>query len=201
MGFLHAPVSFEIIRSRYTTLARLETEGLNQFFADMIAEAEAVVRAGAPGQPLQQRHVAFMRYHGQGHEIEIALPVRALEAGDLDGLQSAFETEYIRQFSRAVPGMTIEILNWAVSVSSGSPELSCVSDTPVTYQRTSDETREILCDVTGTLRPAAVYERADLHPGDWINGPALVIEPQSTTLVSANFTARPLTQLSANGRL
>ena len=59
-----------------------------------------------------------MRYHGQGHEIEIQLPDRALGAEDIPALRQAFEEEYSRQFSRAVPGMTIEILNWALEVSS-----------------------------------------------------------------------------------
>ena len=48
VGFLFAPVSFEIIRSRYCTLEMLDVDGLNAFFDAMIEDAEAVVRAGAP---------------------------------------------------------------------------------------------------------------------------------------------------------
>ncbi|MCV6586363.1 MAG: hydantoinase/oxoprolinase family protein, partial [Marinibacterium sp.] len=48
VGFLHAPVSFEIVRSRYATLETLDIDGLNQFFDAMIHEATDVVRAGAP---------------------------------------------------------------------------------------------------------------------------------------------------------
>ena len=46
-------------------------------------EAISVVRAGAPEDALTQRRQAFMRYHGQGHEIEILLPDRALEQDDI----------------------------------------------------------------------------------------------------------------------
>lgn len=190
VGFLYAAVSFEIIRSRYATLDGLNAQSLNGFFADMLTEAEAVVRAGAPNQPLQQRRIAFMRYHGQGHEIEIELPGRPLEQSDLAGLKSAFEKEYSRQFRRAVPGMAIEILNWAISVSSVSPDPSVALDAPPRRQRVANKTRDILCDVTGTRRQAAVFDRDDLCPGDWTFGPALVVEPQSTTFVSADFTAR-----------
>jgi N-methylhydantoinase A/oxoprolinase/acetone carboxylase beta subunit len=113
VGFLHAPVSFEIVRSRYATLDALDADGLNAFFAGHDREATAVVRARRADAPLTIRRTAFMRYHGQGHEIEIPLPDRDLTAADLPALRTAFEAEYARQFSRAVPGMTIEVLNWA----------------------------------------------------------------------------------------
>ncbi|GAB5446258.1 hydantoinase/oxoprolinase family protein [Gymnodinialimonas sp.] len=189
VGFLYAPVSFEIVRSRYCLLEKLDVAGLNAFFADMAAEAESVVRAGAPQGPLTQRRTAFMRYHGQGHEIEIDLPARALETGDLPALQAAFEDEYSRQFSRIVPGMTIEILNWALSISSPAPALQTPAPTPAPTPVTAQETRDILCDVTGKPRPAAVFDRATLPPGATLHGPALIIEPQTTTLVSADFSA------------
>ena len=164
--------------------------GLNAFFDAMAHEAETVVRAGAPDGPLERRRHAFMRYHGQGHEIEIPLPDRALGAADIADLRAAFEAEYSRQFSRAVPGMAIEIMNWAIVVASKPP-----ASAP--YPATAKETRAqpaghrtILCDVTGGWREAAVHDRQALRPGDQIAGPALIIEPQTTTLVSADFEAR-----------
>jgi len=189
VGFLYAPVSFEIIRSRYSTLEGLDVAGLVTFFAQMQAEAEAVVHAGAPGQPLRHRRVAFMRYHGQGHEIEIDLPDRDLNATDIDNLRAAFEAEYSRQFSRTVPGMTIEILNWALSVSTDPPDIPTPPASTTTQQAHADAHTQIRCDVDGSWRIAAVFDRASLRPGDQINGPALIVEPQTTTLVSADFDA------------
>jgi N-methylhydantoinase A len=37
--------------------------------------------------------------------------------------------------------------------------------------------------------PAGVFDRADLRSGDQIIGPALIIEAQTTTLVSTDFSA------------
>ena len=153
----------------------------------MSSEAEAVVRAGAPTDALTHRRVAFMRYHGQGHEIEVALPNRDLRPEDLVKMQSAFEGEYSRQFSRTVPGMRIEILNWGLSVSSPSPELSQGSAQPETRQIHPQLFTDVTCDITGQTISAALIERRDLVAGDLITGPALIIEPQTTTLVSADF--------------
>lgn len=190
VGFLFAPVSFEIVRSRYDTLTTLDLKGLNAFFDGMIDDAQSVVRAGVPDGPLTRRRVGFMRYHGQGHEIEVPLPDRALTEADIPALRNAFEVEYSRQFSRAVPGMTIEILNWAVEVSSQPSALRRVSDTATEQTAEAMGARRIMCDVTGVWREAAVYDRNGLRPGDRLAGPALIIEPQTTTFVSADFSAR-----------
>ena len=189
VGFLFAPVSFEVIRSRYTTLAGLDVSALNSFFDQMVAEAEDVVRSGAPLGPLSQRRVAFMRYHGQGHEIEILLPDRALVASDIESLLHAFEAEYARQFNRTVPGMEIEILNWGLTVSSAAPGPERRAPQPAPREVSPGETREIRCDLTGTTRNAGLFDRSALAPGDRIQGPALITEPQTTTFVSVDFRA------------
>jgi N-methylhydantoinase A len=197
IGFLYAPVSFEIVRSRHATLGTLDLLGLNRFFEELAAEATSIVRLGAPADALIQRRSAFMRYHGQGHEIEIPLPDHPLTEGDLPALQTAFEAEYARQFSRTVPGMTIEILNWALSVSSPAPELQPLTGQTVQNRPTPCQTRTILCDVTGTWREAGLFDRSELAPGDTIAGPALIAEAQTTTLVSADFSA----QVDAQGNI
>lgn len=189
VGFLFAPVSFEIVRSRYSRLDALDIAGLNIFFDHMIDEALSVVRAGAPEGKLIRRRRAFMRYQGQGHEIEIPLPDRALDGGDIAELRGAFEREYGRQFSRAVPGMTIEILNWGLEVSSEPPTLDRYPETGSQQRVQAKGFRPILCDVTGSWREAEIHDRDTLKPGDHLTGPALIVEPQTTTFVSADFSA------------
>jgi N-methylhydantoinase A len=189
IGFLDAPVSFEIVRSRYATLADLDIAGLNAFFAAMITEAQTVVRSGAPNAGLQTRCTAFMRYHGQGHEIEIALPDRDLVSDDTAHLTHLFETAYRAQFSRSVPGMTIEILNWAVRVSTAIPPGPAQPPTAPCRRVQPTAHRTVACDQTGAPVTMAIYQRGALIPGDILSSPALVVEPQTTTLVSAGFNA------------
>lgn len=189
VGFLYAPVSFDVVRSRYSLLESLDLDAINTLFADMIREAEEVVTQGAPQADRIVTRSAFMRYNGQGHEIEIPLPDRPLTAGDIPALRSAFETAYTEQFSRPVPGMEIEILNWAASVATGAPPRSRRLPEPAPRRIMPEATREIICDVERVKRRAAFIARDDLVPGDWFAGPALVTEAQTTTFVGADFTA------------
>ena len=47
--------------------------------------------------------------------------------------------------------------------------------------------RTICCDETGAATAAAVYQRDALGPGDTLTGPALIVEPQTSTLVGTGF--------------
>ncbi|WP_291730619.1 hydantoinase/oxoprolinase family protein [Leisingera sp. F5] len=189
VGFLFAPVSFEIVRSRYSLLETMDMGQINSLFAQMIDEAKSVVAQGAGDAATEVQRTAFMRYNGQGHEIEITLPDRDLTAEDLEPLTRAFETEYAKQFSRPVPGMKIEILNWAVRVATPDAEAASVPETPELKTIAPAAHRPITCDVDGTAKQAGFVPRDSLQPGDRVCGPALITEPQTTTLVSADFSA------------
>ncbi len=188
VGFLFAPVAFELVRSRYALLSALDFEALNGLLQDMGAEALDVVRQGAADAPVKTLRSAFMRYHGQGHEIEIALPEGALRPDDLPALIAAFEAEYSRQFSRPVPGMEIEVLNWAVRVSTLPPAPGAIPEVQKAQGGPQAGTVQIFCDVTQAVRDAVLIDRATLCPGHHLPGPALITEPQTTTYVAADFT-------------
>ncbi len=190
VGFLFAPVSFEIVRSRYTLLEAIDLDAINTLFKGMCDEAVSVVRQGAADAPLTTRRAAFMRYRGQGHEIEIDLPDRDLAPGDVPALVQAFETAYAQQFSRPVPGMQIEILNWSARVSTHADPPPEAAPLHKLEQAEPYSTCDILCDVVGQTVQAAIYQRALLQPGDHLSGPALIVEPQTTSFVGADFSAQ-----------
>ncbi|MEM7237829.1 MAG: hydantoinase/oxoprolinase family protein, partial [Pseudomonadota bacterium] len=189
VGFLFAPVSFEIVRSHYQMLDSFDAPAVRELFQHLEAEAEAVVRAGAPTGTLTCRRTAFMRYRGQGHEVEIDVPDMRFDQAALDALRAAFEAEYSRQFSRPVPGMTIEILNWCLRLGTSPALPPSVTGSEASRFPPPRQYRAIRCDVTDTWVDAGLFWRPDLTPGDRVSGPALIVEPQTTTFVSGDFDA------------
>lgn len=188
VGFLFAPVSFEIVRSRYEMLQTIDLGAINTLFDSICAEALSVVRQGDATSEIETRRIAYMRYHGQGHEIEIGLPDRPLTADDLAPLAAAFEAAYSRQFSRPVPGMVIEILNWSVHIATATGREAVQMPMPPLRTISPPERRHIFCDVHARHVEAAFVHRDSLVPGDTLSGPALVVEPQTTTFVGTDFT-------------
>ena len=85
IGFLRAPVGYEVVRSLYQRLSTFDVAAVNALLADMAAEAMAVVARGSFGAPLAQSRLAYMRYVGQGHEIPVNLPARFARRGRRPG--------------------------------------------------------------------------------------------------------------------
>ncbi len=189
VGFLFAPVSYDIVRSHHAFVRSFPFVEINRLLAEMEEEAKAIVAAGAEGEALAIRRVAFMRYDGQGHEIEVAVPEGEIDAAKLERLVSIFEVDYKAQFGRVVPGMEIEIMNWSVAAST-LPAKREGLPSPKNAQRARPAGfRTLMLGQDESAVEAAVYHRHDLQAGDSLAGPALIVEPQTTTFVSPSFRA------------
>src|SRR3954454_19937470 len=114
VGFLAAPIAYELVRSRHVRLDDFDTKAVSDLLQEMVTEARALVEPGAAGAPVRERRAAFMRYVGQGHEIMVGLPNRPLSKDDLAGLRQKFEADYAAMFERSIPGAAIEVLSWSV---------------------------------------------------------------------------------------
>jgi N-methylhydantoinase A len=190
VGLLRAPVAYETVRGRLMRLGSFEAASVNRLFAEMRAEAEAIVRRGAPAAKLVEQRSAFMRYRGQGHEIAVELPVRDLTAADRSTIRELFEAVYRRLYSRPIPGVEIEILSWVVAVRApaegqlGAPTRERASK-PKPASR-----RPIFDPHTGEFEEVDIYRRPDLAPGARISGPAVIAEDETSTVISPLFDAR-----------
>ncbi len=122
IGFLRAPVAYEVVRSLYQRFSAFDVAAVNALLHDMVQEAEAVVAQGSFGASTTQTRIAYMRYVGQGHEIAVTLPTRALTPADVAGIRVAYDAEYARQYDRPVPGSDVEILSFAVGVATAVPD-------------------------------------------------------------------------------
>ncbi|MCY4320215.1 MAG: hydantoinase/oxoprolinase family protein [Alphaproteobacteria bacterium] len=189
VGFLRAPVAYEVVRSLNMRLSSLDAGAVNELMADMRREARAVVESGAFGAALTERRVAYMRYLGQGHEIAVAVAADHLEPGDGRILQAAYDQEYERLFKRTIPDADVEVLSWGLTVS--TEEVMPVPDdridapaaaTPVAW-------RPIFDTQAGATAKVPLYRRSDLAAGDRLDGPALIVEEQTSTFVSSTFRA------------
>ena len=116
IGFLRAPVGYEVVRSLYQRFSTFDVAAVNTLLADMEAEALEVVEQGSFGAPIAQNRIAYMRYVGQGHEIPVPLPPRPLGEEDVPQIRAAYDTEYTRFYDRPVPGSDVEIMSYAVVV-------------------------------------------------------------------------------------
>ena len=187
VGLLRAPVAYEVVRSLYQRLGTLDVAAVNAAYEEMRAEAHGVVADSAAGAALTTTRTAYMRYIGQGHEIAVALPDRALGQADREALQDAFDTAYRAQFGRIIPGLEAEVLTWAMAVSTTPAPAEADRPVPPVPAPAPNGTRRLFHPARGDYVQAAVYDRAALAPGCHVAGPALIVEDETTTVVAPEF--------------
>jgi N-methylhydantoinase A len=189
VGFLSAPISYEIIRSLYIRGDDFDIEAITRLFAEMQQEGRAVVRAGAGNTKLCEKRLAFMRYQGQGHEIEVELPNGKFGARLGKEIRRRFDALYQQQYGRTVPNVDVEIINWAFVVATPGEAVRKLSAARKLRLAQPSAKRRIYWGQQRRSLEFACYHRADLRTGDYITGPALIVEAQTTTLVSPLFNA------------
>ena len=183
IGFLLAPIAYEVVRSRHALLSTFAPEPIDAAFAEMRAEAEAVVAVAAPGSPLIERRDAYMRYVGQGYEIAVAVPSGRIEASHAHALRRAFDDAYRALYGRLVPNLDVEALSWTLTLSVASREALGAGDAATISRR---PTRSRLFDGEREI-DVPCSERTALAVGERLAGPALIVEDQTTTVVAAGF--------------
>jgi N-methylhydantoinase A len=191
IGFLRAPVGYEVVRSLYQRFSSFDVAAVNDLLDDMRREAEAAVAKGSFGAKVVETRTAYMRYVGQGHEIPVPLPVAVLGEEDGAAIRARYDQEYARFFDRPVPGSDVEIMSYAVVVTTvtdavvalpAAEGLFAAEAMPVRTQAVRDT-------VTGAVSDWAVYDRMALVPGIRLMGPAIIAEDETSTLVSPGWSA------------
>jgi len=202
IGFLRAPIAFEVVRSDRCLLSQCDADAANARLAAMHAEALEVVApaALACGVDLAQIRALRMvelRYAGQGHELRIAVADGALDRAAFAALSEAFETEYARVYGLRIPGSEVELVTWSLTLATAAaPALQArlaapCGAAPATGERTAWEAGQ------GRRVGFGLYWRFDLSADRRVPGPALIAEHETTTVVPAGWSA----QVDSHGHL
>ena len=204
VGFLLAPISYEVVQSRYMRLSAFDPGLVRDVLAAMRSEAAAVVASGAPGAATAERAHAYMRYVGQGHEIGVELPAAVVRGGEnaAADLREAFDRGYEAVYGRTIPGLDIEVLSWTLVISTpaqtsapAAPLTGSTAPADLSSNNSRPEpanwARLFAGGVDGHVR-AAVHQRPGLREGSAVSGPALIAETQTTTVVPDGWEARVL---------
>jgi 5-oxoprolinase (ATP-hydrolysing) len=174
-GFLTAPASLERSFSLPATLERTDWVAVQAEFAGAEEElAAALALAGVPRSDIRFERSADARLVGQVHVLAVAVD----EVGP--AVEDAFRAVYRERFRMDPGAAPVEVLTWRCRAAGparrvegtavGSSAAGAPSSRPVTF------------DESGP-RACPVYSRAGLAPGTLLDGPAIVEEPEATTVV------------------
>ena len=153
--------------------------------------AVTMLQAGAMGAggEIFSEITAFMRYRGQGWEIPDALPDRAFTQADTATIEGAFKERYAQFFGRAVEGPEIEFVTWSVKAQDVRPEVERVALRTDGAVVSTSASRDVFDPASGRWLQTAIVPRETLSPGARVTGPAVIVERETSTVVTSPFDA------------
>lgn len=195
LGCVIADIRHDQVQTLNLFLDGIDIEAVGARMVEEAGKARAVVEdARLSMERIDTLFELDMHYVGQTHTVRVTLPAR-VEGGKSDVsaemIREAFETAYQASFSRLLPGVPMRIVNLRTSAIGIRPSfdlkaLSAPIDTSVASATTG--TRQVWFD--GAWHDTTIYARLDLPEACEIQGPAILEQPDATTVVSPDFKAR-----------
>jgi N-methylhydantoinase A len=187
LGMLLADLRREVVQTVFVRLADADLEQLESAFRELEAQATAGLgRSAEEAQALWVERAADMRYVGQEHTVTVSLP-GALPGGEpgRDELRKLFDQAHELRYSHSASHEGVDVVSLRVAVvgrlaKPRLPEVGPGDGTPV--RRAAPGGEAVIVGPSGEPR-APVLSRGALHAGDVLDGPAVIEEEGSTTLV------------------
>jgi N-methylhydantoinase A len=208
MGLLATDLTHEYSRTIRQQAATLDGAAIEAAFALLEADGrKALLAEGVAPADVTQRRFLEIRYVGQSHELSIPVGAQtgksdlangSLANGRLHDALGAFHREHERAYGFAAPNEPVEVVNIRATVVGRMPR-------PVPRERNGGATAEVAQKGTrrvffgtasstgatsaGDFVACPIYDRYHLAGGATFNGPAIVEELDSTTVVLPGYAA------------
>jgi N-methylhydantoinase A len=190
-GMFTMDLGREYVRSYLVGIPDVDLAELGRLYTEMEREAiEDLGTSHIDPREITITRTADMRYAGQYHAVEVALPDLPRCPEDVDNAVSAFQTRHRELYTFDLPFRTAEFMVLRLKASVGQPPIRMPS------LPTSDSTgspgvvRTRKCFLTGRWVETNCYAGTRLRAGDVIHGPALIEETTTTVLVPGGFVCK-----------
>jgi len=175
-------------------VSNLSVAALQHAFEELEARAQAQLeRDGIPRERMLIQRIADCRYLGQGYELRVDVPSGAIDTAWVTKVRADFDDIHLREYSRRFQDSDVEIPNVRIRGIGLMPPLE-MPETAAGTESPADALRsegEAWFRVDGSLQQVATryYERAALKAGNRLEGPAIVNQYDSTTVIPPGTTA------------
>ncbi len=192
VGFLLAPVGYEVIKSLRFFLKNFNSNKVNNLLNKMKKEAENVINIKKLSKNFNLERFVYMRYFGQGHEIKIKIDNRKFDLKDTTYLKRNFEIEYKKLYGRILPHAEIEILTWTISLINNVKKEKRIKPIKSKFYKGKPKITKLINVAESKFVNTPSFFRKDLSPGNIIIGSCVIVEDQTTVIINEKFQTKVL---------
>ena len=187
LGMLMASWRHDFVRTLIGRLGSLQTQHVEAVFADLTsAGADQIARDKIAATGAEFAYYADLRYAGQEHTIPIPVGSAKLLIGDLKLIREMFHREHAKRYSQSAPDESMEIVSVRLVVTAARTDSLAerwLSEPWLAERAVEESTRAVVFADPETPLKTRILWRPSLPVGFSVEGPAVIEEPNSTTLV------------------
>jgi N-methylhydantoinase A len=192
LGMLLADLRRDYVQTLFARLDNVGMEALEREFQALEAEGRAALESsGIPPDEITFERAADMRYVGQEHTVAVRVPAHIGEEADRATIKRLFDEVHQQHFSHSAPNESADVVSLRVTAIGqlAKPRLPRIAAGDRTPPASAHKgTRTILFAGFGE-QSTTVWERSELLAGNVIQGPAVIEEAASTTVVEPGDVA------------
>ena len=196
MGLLTTDLKYDLIENEFMLDCNADLVKLNADFARLDAEArEQLRRDGVPDEGMTLVHAADCRYVGQGYELRVPMPAGSLDEEAMQAVSEEFHRLHEEEYGHVFPSNPIQIVNIRVVAIGQTPKLPALPPpqaTGVADAKIDEAPVQFAENGSLTERPTEFYRRDSLPAGERVEGPAVLVQFDSTVVVPPGASAEVL---------
>jgi N-methylhydantoinase A len=179
IGMLLADARLDTSKTFTAVLDEGSVKDMAGLFAEMENEARTALAHDFGASEVSFEHHTEMRYRGQRHNIKVALET----LNDANVIRESFERDYTRRYGHADAKALVEVqaLHLSAFAKLRRPDIAHL--TRAAAAAGAGASRPVYFESAGGMVDTAIYARAALAPGFKADGPAVIEEYGSTTII------------------
>lgn len=192
LGATIADYQYNFIRSLRRPLAELDSGVLREVYRQLEQEGRNSLASESPIiERVEVLRSANMRYRGQSFDVDVTLPA-TLEVDALtpELLAQNFHDTYETLYHNSDPGSAVELVSLRVKVVGRRRKPMLPPARERTNSAKLEPTGQRPIFHSGRPHVASVFSRDDIRDGDRVEGPAVIEQADTTTIVTPGFAAR-----------
>lgn len=182
-GMLMTDMRQDYIQTRVTPIVEDHLDAINSIYFELIENANDVYKSYGL-YDVYVTKAADIRYVGQEHTVKTPIPGHTLDSKDIPLIRKSFESLHEQHYSFKLETTPIEIVNYHViaycKVQKSEIKPTKIQGSTKDAFRTS---RQVDFDEYGLIKDVPVYVREKLGNNNSIQGPAIIEEKTSVTVV------------------
>ena len=183
-GMLMSNLRRDYVRTRPTTLNDRAATEIHRIIREMEGQAlEEFGTHGIEADRLLFERGADMRYDGQEHSVRVALPAGGITSGNVEDLLEKFHATYESEYTYRLPNQVQLVSYHLVAFADvDRPPMAKIPSNANAGDIEPSGRRTVDFDEDGT-HETTIWDRNRLVAGSGFDGPAIIEEPASTTVI------------------